>query len=118
MLANGLKRRIYDCCKDTYPSLCDSILEGSFLRSSISVENPTWRSAPAQNAGPDPVTTTALTRSSVSKCWYAAIISSIICAVTALNWRGRFSFRMTTLVTVGKVSGKWEMDMVLKGRVS
>jgi hypothetical protein len=72
-------------CEATNPSLYDSIMEGSFFRSSTNVENPTRRSAAAQNAGTDPVTTTASTRSSASKYWYAVINSSIISAVTALN---------------------------------
>ena len=58
------------------------------------VESPAERSAPAQNAGPAPVTITARTESSRSAMSKAAIISRIIVTVNALSFSGRESVKV------------------------
>ena len=60
------------------------------------VFSPPERSAPAQNALPEPVISVALILSSLSMTSKASQSSSIIVKVNALSFSGRFSFIKAT----------------------
>src|SRR4051812_13328843 len=75
------------------------------------------RSAPAQNAGPLPASTTARTETSASICWKVLVSSAISASSKALRTSGRFSVMRPTppffsTVSNGRLHGYFALDGV------
>src|SRR5579859_3389416 len=78
------------------PSMVSAAAPDGWRRSALNVSPPPERSAPAQNALPRPVTTTARTSSSESARSKASISSSRITRVNALSRSGRLRMIVAT----------------------
>lgn len=107
-----LSRCEFPCDWTAYPSLW------SLFPSPGSRSRPMLRSAPAQNVRPAPVTTTALTLSSMLNNPRALIISSSISTVKALCFSGRLIVSTITAVTPGAFGGCVDTKSCRHGRVS
>src|SRR3954468_10743830 len=75
------------------------------------------RSAPAQNAGPSPASTTARTETSASICWKVLVSLAISASSKALRTSGRFSVMRPTppfvsTVINARLHGHFALDRV------